>query len=200
MTELLSGKRAITDADVHPLLVDRWSPRWYDAEAEVSERALLAMLEAARWAPSFGNTQPARYLVGKRGDDTYRRILDVLIPRNRAWAQAAGALLLGVAMTRNEKGEVPYAEYSTGLATENLVVQAVAEGLAARQMAGFDPDAAHKVFALPEEAKPLVAIAVGVAGDLTQVPDDLRERELAPRKRLPLSEIAFGTDWGQAVF
>jgi nitroreductase len=200
MTELLGGKRAITDADVHPLLVDRWSPRWYDAEAEVSERALLAMLEAARWAPSFGNTQPARYLVGKRGDDTYRRILDVLIPKNRSWAQAAGALLLGVAMTRNEKGEVPYAEYSTGLATENLVVQAVADGLAARQMAGFDADAAREVFALPEEAKPLVAIAVGVAGDLTQVPDDLRERELAPRKRLPLSEIAFGPDWGEPAF
>jgi nitroreductase len=200
MTELIVDRTAQTSTPVHPLLAARWSPRWLDPAGEVAESALRAMLEAARWAPSAGNTQPARFFVGRRGDDTYQRLFDLLKPGNQAWAKAAGALLLGVAVTHNEKGEVPYATYGVGLASENLVLQAVAEGLVAHQMAGFDRDAARRVFALPEHATPLVVIAVGVLGDPELIPDELREREFGPRRRRPLAEIAFKGTWGEAAF
>ncbi|WP_024875474.1 nitroreductase family protein [Saccharomonospora piscinae] len=196
----MSDKQALTSVRIHDLIASRWSPRALDSEAEVSAEQLRALLEAARWAPSFGNTQPARYVVGLRGDDTYKRILDSLTEGNQLWAHRAGALLLGCAVTSNEKGTVPYAEYGLGLASENLVLQAVAEGLVARQMAGFDRQAARQAFDLPDAVEPLVAIAVGVratpetlgrAGDV--------ERENATRVRVPLSEFAL-RGWGNPAF
>ncbi len=196
----VSDKQALTSVKIHDIIAGRWSPRALDSEAEVSDERLRALLEAARWAPSFGNTQPARYLVGLRGDDTYKRILDSLTEGNRLWAHRAGALLLGCAVTRNEKGDVPYAEYGLGLASENLVLQAVAEGLAARQMAGFDRAAARQAFDLPDGVEPLVAIAVGVRArpEVLGEQKDI-DRENAARVRVPLEEFAL-RDWGSPAF
>lgn len=168
--------------------------------SEVTLPQIRALLEAARWAPSCGNAQPARFLVGLRGDETYTRVLAALTERNRSWARRAGALLVGLAVRRNAKGEVPYAEYGVGLAAENLVLQAVAEGLAAHQMAGFDADAVRRAFDVPADVDPLVAIAVGVPAD-AEVLGEARdvEREQAPRSRLPLSEIAYAGTWGASL-
>ncbi|RZS44956.1 nitroreductase [Herbihabitans rhizosphaerae] len=192
-------KRAATSAPPHEIIATRWSPRAIDPDAEVPEESLRAMLEAARWAPSSGNTQPARYLLGRRGDSTYDRIFGALTRGNKAWAHAAPVLLLGCAMTSNAKGDIPLAEYGVGLASENLVLQAVAEGLVAHQMGGFDPDAAARVFALPDNVRPLACIAVGRLAAVDELPDDLRDRELAPRKRIPLDEVA-QAEWGRPAF
>lgn len=184
---------------MHDLIATRWSPRALDPDVEVPESALRACLEAARWAPSAGNTQPARFLLGRRGDETFRRIFEVLVPGNKAWTHTAGALLLGIAVTENEKGPIALSEYGLALAAENLVLQAVAEGLVAHQMAGFDVEAAVAAFSLPSEARPVVAIALGVLGESDLLDDRLREREIAPRTRLTLGEVALG-DWGVPAF
>lgn len=193
-------KLAVSSAPLHPLIAERWSPRALDPDAEVTDGQLRALLEAARWAASYGDTQPARYLVGRRGDDTFRRIHGVLVPGNQSWAHAAAVLMLGVAVTRNEKGDVPYAEYGMGLATQNLVLQAVAEGLVGHQMAGFEPDAARSEFDLPPDAKPMIVIAVGGLGDPSLLIERRRARETAPRRRLDLAEIAFTGEWGKPLF
>lgn len=185
---------------MHPLIEQRWSPRWLDSSFTIGDDALRAILEAARWAPSYGNTQPARYLVGRRGDSTYQRIFETLSQRNQGWAYTASALLLGVAVTTNAKGELPKWEYGVGLATENLVLQAVAEGLVAHQMGGFNAEAARVLFSLPADVRPLIVVAVGKLGDRSSIPDHLKDRELAERKRLPLSEIAFTGEWGEPTF
>jgi len=194
-------KRADTSVPVHQLIAARWSPRALDHRHELRDRQLRSLLEAARWAPSFGNTQPARYMVGRRGDETYQCILATLTERNSAWARRASALLLAVAVTRNEKDDIPLAEYGVGLATENLALQAVADGLAAHQMAGFDADVARREFDLPQHARPIVAIAVGARTDaeILSTPRDIR-REQAPRNRHELAEIAFAGSWGTPAF
>ncbi|GAA1200633.1 nitroreductase family protein [Prauserella alba] len=193
----MGGGQQETPVGVHALIARRRSPRAFDAMSDVTPEQIRTLLDAARWAPSFGNTQPARFLVGLRGDETYARVLEALTERNRAWAHRAGALLVGLAMRRNAKGEVPYAEYGVGLAAENLALQAVAEGLAAHQMAGFDAERVRRDFGVPADAEPLVAIAVGVQADAEVLggPRDV-ERERAPRARLPLSEIAYAGAWG----
>jgi len=194
------SKRADSDPGLHPLIADRWSPRALDPAGEVGEPALRALLEAARWAPSHGNTQPARYLVGRRGDATFAGIFEVLSRGNKSWAGAAGALLLACAETENEKGAIPLAEYGAGLASENLVLQAVALGLVAHQMGGFDADAARRAFDLPDHVRPLAVIAVGTQGSADLLPEDRRAKELGPRRRKPLEEIAFTDRWGTPAF
>lgn len=194
------SKDADTSVAVHPIIAARWSPRSMDPNGQVDDAVLCAMLEAARWAPSYGNTQPARYLIGRRGDDTHARIFAQLSERNKGWAHAAAALLLCCMVTTNEKGTLPLPEYGTGLASENLVLQAVAEGVVAHQMGGFDKAGAKAAFALPADVEPLTVIAVGIQGPPELLDEDRRRKELAPRRRIPLSELAFAGEWGKPAF
>ena len=95
---------------------------------------------------------------------------------------------------------MPYGEYGLGLAAQNLVLQAVAEGFHAHQMAGFDRAAARVEFAIPDDFEPLVAIAIGDLGNLDDMPERLVEKELRPRARKPLSDLVFTESWGTPRF
>jgi nitroreductase len=183
-----------------PAIEQRWSPRAFDPVAEVSPEQVRVLLEAARWAASHGNTQPARFLLGYRGDETHARILEALRPRNRTWAHRASVLLIGAVVTADERGELPNAVYGLGLAVQNLVLQAVDLGLVAHQIGGFDKDAVRAGFGLPDDAEPVVAIAVGYLGDVADLPDELQVRETRPRRRRPLTETVFSGTWGEAAF
>jgi nitroreductase len=194
------SKPADASATLHPLINERWSPRALDPDTEISWNELRGLAEAARWAPSYGNTQPARFIFGRRGDDTFAKIFDALTQGNKNWAANAAALILGVAVHENEKGEIPYAEYGLGLATQNLVLQAVSDGFVAHQMAGFSADRARELFDLPTSVTPLVTTAIGGPGQLDVLPEDKRDRELAERRRHPLAELVFTGDWGEPAF
>lgn len=196
----MTSRDAETSVPVHPLIAARWSPRALDPEGKVTDEQLRAVLEAARWAPSNGNTQPARFLVGRRGDVTYERLFDLLSQRNKGWAHAAAVLILACAELENEKGRVPMPEYGVGLAAENLALQAVAEGLVAHQMGGFNKEGAKLVFSLPLDVEPQAVIALGTLGSPDLLDEDRRAKEVAPRRRKPLSEIAFTGEWGNPVF
>lgn len=50
--------------DILPEIRDRWSPRAFDPGRPVSDGDLLALLEAARQAPSCMNEQPWRSRLG----------------------------------------------------------------------------------------------------------------------------------------
>lgn len=53
---------------LHPLLAGRWSPTSFDTSYEVPDEHVEVLLEAARWAPSAGNSQPWAFIVARRGD------------------------------------------------------------------------------------------------------------------------------------
>src|SRR5919108_1971525 len=111
------AKPADSSVPLHPLLAERWSPRALDPAVELTDRQFTALFEAARWAPSWGNTQPARYIAGRRDDGTFGRILGTLSRGNRGWAASAAALAIGVTQTVNDDGEpLPYGEYGLALA------------------------------------------------------------------------------------
>jgi len=184
---MTSRKIATTSVPVHPLLAQRWSPRGLDASHELDQRAMGALLEAARWAPSANNSQPWRFLVTHRGEQSSARLLDILAPGNRSWAQAASALVLVAAQTVDDTGRPrPWALFDTGQAVATLSVQAEAEELSVHQMGGFDVDAAHREFDLEASLSPLVVLAVGRRDPEAELPEPLAARERAPRSREPL--------------
>jgi nitroreductase len=175
--------------ELHPLLAARWSPRGFDPDHTLTLDRLRPLLEAARWAPSSGNTQPVRWVVTLRGDGRHQQLMTALSRGNNAWAGRASALLVEVALDADETGR-PYrtALHDAGQAAAHLTLQAVAEGLVAHQMAGFDVERAREVLGLAPEQRPVVVIAVGVLGG-PPLDEKLAAREAAPRTRRPVEEL-----------
>lgn len=97
----------------------------------------------------------------------------------------------------NQK-ENRHALHDVGLAVANLTVQATALDLYVHQMGGVRRDKARELFDIPEDHEPVTALAVGyLAADAETLPDDLRQRELAPRPRKPLEAFVFAGRWGR---
>ena len=183
---------------LHPLLAERWSPRAYDTAHELEEQELVTVLEAARWAPSAVNRQPWRFLVGRRGDATFKGVFDALMPGNQLWAGSSSALVVGLAATVDKDGQpLRHAPYELGLSVAQLTLQAHALGLHVHQMAGFSDEALHAEFEVPEGYEAFIVLAIGRMGDPEGLPETLRARELAPRERMALPEIAFAGSWGR---
>lgn len=192
----MTKKRARNETAV-PLtdqLADRWSPRGFDASYEIADEDLTALGEAARWAPSANNLQPAHFIVARRGTPTFATIVDALRPFNQAWAPRAALLLVSVAETSRDGKPLRFAEYDLGQAVAHLTVEAQARGLNVRQMGGFDVDKVRAAFDLPPELLPVTVVAVGRHDPSEDVPADLRERDAAPRVRRGLGELALILD------
>ncbi|MCZ6653701.1 MAG: nitroreductase family protein, partial [Planctomycetota bacterium] len=157
--------------------------------------------EAARWAASSYNEQPWNFLVATREDpEEFARLLSCLVEANQAWAKAAPVLALSVVnlrFSRNNKDNRA-AVHDLGLAAGNLVVEATARGLCVHQMIGILPDKAREVYEIPEHSEAWTALAIGYKADSAQLPDALKERDLAPRQRKPLTQFVFTGKWGQS--
>jgi len=163
--------------------------------------ALKRLLEAARWAPSCFNEQPWRFVVATRDDpEAFERALGCLKESNQRWSKQASALLFTTTkktFARNGKDN-RHASHDLGLAVENLVLQALADGWHTHQMAGIDVAAVRETYAVPDDFDILTAIAIGKLADPDVLPDPLREREAKPRERKPLGDIAFTGRFGEA--
>jgi nitroreductase len=185
------------DADIHEILAARWSPRAFSDRA-VNPATLRSVFEAARWAPSSGNTQPWSFLAATRGEAReHARLAGVLNERNRLWAQDAPVLGLSIARLRDEDRALRHGVYDTGQAMAMLLVQATALGMHVHQMAGFDVEAAQAAFEIPGDWEPMAAFALGYRGDPAQLAEDLRSREMAPRTRRRQRDFVFTGRFGQ---
>ncbi|MEU6845636.1 nitroreductase family protein [Streptomyces sp. NPDC046716] len=153
---------------IHPLLAGRFSPTRFDASAVVDDGSLSLLLEAARWAPSAGNSQPWGFFVCRPGEPEYERVVRHLAPSSARWAKGAGLLVVTLARRLVGDSSVLYSEfadYDLGQAVAHMTVQAQAMGLAARQFRAFDLES------LTQELRPnpgwaiVSMVAVGKAAD-----------------------------------
>lgn len=193
-------KPAPAQFPIHDLLGRRWSPRAYDDRAIEPEK-LKSLFEAARWAPSSNNAQPWRFIVASKDHEAdWKRLLACLVESNRTWAHRAPVLILSVASLNFEDDAKPnrHAFHDTGMAVENLVLEATALGLVAHQMAGFDVEKARADLKIPPGYEPVAMIAVGYPGDPNLLTERLKQRELAPRERNPISTFVFSGEWGRS--
>lgn len=149
------------------------------------------LVEAARLAPSCFNKQPWRYLF-LTGEEALAKGREVLAKGNEPWAGRAPLLI--IAHTRPaDDCQLPgrdYHQFDLGLSVMNLMLAATEHDLVARPMAGFDPDRARDVFDLPDDAQPLVMLAVGKPSvDEDHLADHYKGIADKPRERKAAREI-----------
>ncbi|EAM48970.1 nitroreductase family protein [Crocosphaera watsonii WH 8501] len=195
-------KPADNQYPIHELIKQRWSPLAFNIRPVEPEK-IASLLEAARWAASCFNEQPWFFIVATQDNaQEYEKLFSCLVEANQTWAKDAPLLMLSVAklsFTRNNKPN-RHALHDVGFAVGNLTLQAQALGLFVHQMGGFDADKARTLYSIPEDYEPVAAIAIGYPGNLSQLDEDLQQRELSPRSRKPLTEFVFRGNWNQSYF
>ena len=182
--------RAETSQPVHEIIATRRSPRSLDPHVPLNDQDLLAILEAARWAPSAFNGQPWRFFVGRIGDEVFAKTLSTLVPFNQSWAKNAAALITVAAKTTKDDGSInaDY-QFDCGLAVSQMVFEVHHRGFVAHQMTGFDRTQSAEVLEMASDLTPVVVIAIGKQDAPEKLEGPAAERELAPRVRKELSEL-----------
>jgi nitroreductase len=189
-------KKAQTSVPIHPILTDRWSPRSFDPKALISTEDMTAFLEAARWAPSSYNFQPWRFIISRRGDETFQKICEAISGFNQVWAPNASALI-AVVVEQKTEGHIypPIALFDTGLAVSQMTVEAHHRGFIIHQMIGFDKEKMNKSFDISGQRDCIVILAIGRQGPAENLPEgQAREREVLPRERNQLSDLIISGD------
>ena len=196
------GKYAETAPGVAEFFRVRWSPRSF-SDQPVPADVLEAILDAGRWAASSYNEQPWRFIVATKDDpEAFQSLLSVLLPFNQAWAKNASVLILTAARSNFSHNETPngYALHDAGAALAYMMLQAAESGLHSHAMAGFDHEKARDVAGIPPEFQVGAVVAIGYLDSPEKLSNDqMKQQELAARKRKPLSEIAFKGRWGQPI-
>jgi len=192
-------KPALTQVAIDATIAQRWSGRAYHPDIPITHEQTLALLEAARWAPSCMGEQPWRFLVWDKFIDPqgWQSAFDCLSEGNKIWVKHAPWLCLLCADGLFSKNAQPnrWAQYDTGAAALNLCLQASSMGLVAHQLGGFDAEKARQQFAIPEQFDLMAMISVGHRGALEDLSPELQARETGARARKALGEIAYSSRW-----
>lgn len=180
---------------VLPLFINRWSPRSFKPEP-IAKATLDSMVEAARWAPSSNNLQPWRFFITNGPGATRDGWNEAVNGWNRAWTDAAPALVWVVARTMNPPSErhphpTPnhHAHFDTGAAAMQFVLEGERHGIKAHYLGGIDATKAHQILGLDADHEVVCAIVLGHPGPADTLPEMLKARE-KPNGRKPHADVA----------
>jgi nitroreductase len=173
------------EAPVIAEIQERRSRRAY-SDRPIEQEKITSLFEAARWAPSSNNEQPWTYLYATKDQtELWYKFLHVLNPSNQIWAVNAPLMILSLARKNFIRNDQPNgsAKYDLGGANAFLSLQATQLGLNVHQMGGYDQSKAKDVLNIPDTYELGVMMAIGYLGDIENLPENLKQREHAPRER-----------------
>ena len=185
------------ETQIHPLILKRRSIFSF-SDQQVEKEKLDQLFSAAGKAPSSYNAQPWAFIYAARDNsEQYDLMADLLVKANKRWALSAPILVLSMAevisIPKNRRNT--YAFHDLGIATGNFILQAVFFGLFVHPMGGFDKEKARVSLNIPDRYEPAVIMAVGYPGNISDIPDDLRERLESAWKRKQVSEFVRSGSW-----
>ena len=179
---------------LNKIISKRKSIRDFDSN-QLDEEIITSLFEAARRAPSAFNEQPWRFILADRKNkEEFKLMLDVLMEKNREWAQNASLLAIVLAkklLSRNKAANKHYL-YDTASAVANLTFQANSLDLYVHQMGGFDSTKVIDNYSVPDEYEPAVVLAIGRKVFWEDETSDTKPEI----KRISLNEILFENKFG----
>lgn len=168
---------------------ERWSPRSFNSNKEVKEDDIMALIEAARYAPSCFNEQPWKFVVADN-EEKIKKMRSALTESNQVWANKAPVLILVLAKKKfalNGK-ENYWNMFDAGCAWGFLSLEATRRGIMTHGMGGFDKEKVMNLFEITEEYNPMAIVAVGYYGNPQDLPQDILDKE-KPGTRKPINEV-----------
>jgi nitroreductase len=182
------------EMEVFEAIKTRRSIRHYKSEA-IAEEKLNAVLEAARWAPSWTNTQCWRFIV-VRNDDTKTKLADALTSWNPAYEAVKEAPVVIVACAELGKSgfykDVPVTDkgdwymFDVALAMQNLALVAHSLGLGTVHVGAFDAQNVAHILNVPQGVVVVEVLPLGYPAMEGRMP-----------RRKELSELVFQENYGQ---
>lgn len=185
--------------DILEVLRNRRSERHFDGRP-LEPQHIDLLIEAFRWAPSSNNRQPWR-LIFAASPEARAGFDDALSAGNRKWAPAAPVkiVVIGTAEEQADRNGQHAWLLDVGLALENMLIQGYAMGLTIHAMAGWDEQKLLRSFHIPQPFHVAALVAAGYRGRVEDLPEDVRAKDLAPRVRKAVAEIAFCDVFGAAL-
>jgi nitroreductase len=113
----------------------------FDPHSVVDDARVHLLLEAARWAPSAGNSQPWAFFIALRDSPEHAMVSRHLAPSSARWAPSASLLVVNIVHLYVDTSEIEFSEfadYDLGQAVAHMTLEAQALGLACRQFRAFD--------------------------------------------------------------
>ncbi len=162
---------AMNHESLMAILKERRSVRRYREEPVPMEK-LAQLIEAARWAPSAGNSQPWEFIL--INDENMISGLRSVSP---GWLKGAPAL---VVMCINEKRETNWSYVDLGAAMQNILLCADAMGLGCCAIGSFVVPTVIELLEIPAHLKPVLFITVGYPNEKPPA-----------TARLPLEELIY---------
>ncbi len=150
--------------DLAETLRDRWSPTAWDSEHVLAPADVERLVEAARWSPSAGNSQPWSFVTARRGEALHQRLVPLLAASSRRWAPYAALLVVNVChryVEGTDWDSSEFAEYDLGQSVAHMTLQALSMDLSSRQFRAFDRDAVQRELGLPSHWVAMTMTAIG---------------------------------------
>jgi nitroreductase len=190
MIATANAKEAATQHPVLDVIRRRWSARSF-SQRPIDPATLDQLLEAATWASSSMNEQPWRYIYAHRSGSAFQSMVDCLLPGNKPWASNAAVLMLSLSKRNHDDGRPNrYHMHDTGAANMLLMLEAVNNGIYGHVMGGFDMEKTRAAFNISEDFEVVSVIALGYLDHAEKLAEPFRTREMTPRKRKSVNEIA----------
>ena len=137
------------------LMKERRSIRRFKTDAAPEENIKM-LIEAARWAPSAGNSQPWKFVI-----ITDKALIHTLTTVMTGVMANIENVPLLICICVNHKQKTTWTGYDVGCALQNILLCAHSIGLGACTIGGFDETFIGGLLELPEDLEPCVFIIVG---------------------------------------
>ncbi len=134
------------------------------ADKMVEDWKIKELLEAARWAPSAGNTQTWRFYVVK--NEKMKKELSFAALNQKHVADAPVLIVVGFDIDGmysyyGERGVHLYGIQDTAAAIQNLLLRAYDLGLGTCWVGAFNESEVSEILKLPNNIRPVAIITVG---------------------------------------
>lgn len=167
----------------------RWSPRSFK-KADVPQKIFQSIFSAAKWTQSCFNEQPWLFVTDS-GDSDKDLFLDLLLPRNKKWAEESEMIGYIFARKSFEKNGKPnnFSAFDTGAAWMAMTLQARLFGLYTHGMAGINrEDIYSRLNVSPDTYEVICGFVIGAIDQPDKLDEMTRSRE-KPSVRKELDEI-----------